>query len=80
MAKLKAEWMAREDLAALVDALGAGNVRWVGGAVRDTLLGHPVKDIDAADPAHVACAERGDQAAQVLALHPIGLQNHCRSP
>ena len=50
MAKLKAEWMAREDLAALVDALGAGNVRWVGGAVRDTLLGHPVKDIDAASP------------------------------
>ena len=50
MAKLKAEWMARADLAALVDALGAGNVRWVGGAVRDTLLGHPVKDIDAASP------------------------------
>ena len=50
MAELKAEWMAREDLAALVDALGAGNVRWVGGAVRDTLLGHPVKDIDAASP------------------------------
>ena len=50
MAELKAEWMARADLAALVDALGAGNVRWVGGAVRDTLLGHPVKDIDAASP------------------------------
>ena len=50
MAELKAEWMARADLAALVAALGAGNVRWVGGAVRDTLLGHPVKDIDAASP------------------------------
>ena len=50
MAELNAEWMAREDLAALVDALGAGNVRWVGGAVRDTLLGQPVKDIDAASP------------------------------
>jgi poly(A) polymerase len=43
-------WTAREDLAALVDALGVDNVRWVGGAVRDTLLGLPVKDIDAATP------------------------------
>jgi len=50
MAELKAEWMAREDLAALVDALGPDNLRWVGGAVRDTLLGAPVKDIDAATP------------------------------
>ena len=46
----QAEWTQREDLAALVAALGAQNVRWVGGAVRDTLLGEPVKDIDAATP------------------------------
>jgi poly(A) polymerase len=45
-----AEWTKREDLAALVAALGAEEVRWVGGAVRDTLLGKPVKDIDAATP------------------------------
>lgn len=44
----KAEWPKRGDLAALVDALGNDNMRWVGGAVRDTLLGHPVHDIDAA--------------------------------
>jgi poly(A) polymerase len=43
-------WTRREDLAALVAALGADQVRWVGGAVRDTLLGNPVKDIDAATP------------------------------
>lgn len=43
-----AEWTQRDDLAALVAALGAESVRWVGGAVRDTLLGLPVKDIDAA--------------------------------
>jgi poly(A) polymerase len=43
-----ADWTQREDLAALVAALGADDVRWVGGAVRDTLLGNPVKDIDAA--------------------------------
>lgn len=49
MADLEAAaWTKREDLAALVAALGADNVRWVGGAVRDTLLGLPVKDIDAA--------------------------------
>ena len=46
----KAEWTQRADLAGLATALGAQNVRWVGGAVRDTLLGHPVKDIDAATP------------------------------
>ncbi len=43
-----AEWTKREDLAALVDALGVDNVRWVGGAVRDTLLGVDVQDVDAA--------------------------------
>ncbi len=45
-----AEWTQRADLAALVAALDADNVRWVGGAVRDTLLGHEVRDIDAATP------------------------------
>jgi poly(A) polymerase len=43
-----APWTQRENLAALVAALGPENVRWVGGAVRDTLLGLPVKDVDAA--------------------------------
>ena len=38
-----ADWTAREDLAALVAALGADNLRWVGGAVRDTLLGSEVR-------------------------------------
>ena len=45
-----ADWTKRDDLTALVAALGADQVRWVGGAVRDTLLGDPVKDIDAATP------------------------------
>lgn len=44
----KAEWTQREDLAALAAALGAANMRWVGGAIRDTLLGHPVADVDCA--------------------------------
>lgn len=45
-----ADWTRREDLRALVDALGAGNARYVGGAVRDTLLGIEVKDVDIATP------------------------------
>ncbi|MEY4952726.1 MAG: hypothetical protein RL299_1150, partial [Pseudomonadota bacterium] len=43
-----AAWTKREDLARLIAALGAKNARYVGGAVRDTLLGEPVKDIDVA--------------------------------
>ena len=45
-----AMWTQRADLAALVAALGADSTRWVGGAVRDTLLGDEVRDIDAATP------------------------------
>ena len=46
--RLVAEWMSRADLAALNAALGQGMARYVGGAVRDGLLGLPVKDIDMA--------------------------------
>ena len=53
MTKLpETDWTQREDLLALVTALGAENLRWVGGAVRDTLLHQPVKDIDAATTLH----------------------------
>lgn len=46
-----AAWTRRGDLAALVTALGPEgepNARYVGGAVRDTVLGIPVKDVDMA--------------------------------
>lgn len=43
-----AEWPRRPGLAALTAALGADNIRWVGGAVRDTLLGAAVNDVDCA--------------------------------
>jgi len=42
------DWTGRPGLALLTRALGAEEIRWVGGAVRDTLLGYPVKDIDCA--------------------------------
>lgn len=51
MGKLPAvDWTKREGLKRLTNALGADNLRWVGGAVRDSLLGVPVKDIDGATP------------------------------
>ncbi|WP_156678437.1 CCA tRNA nucleotidyltransferase [Sphingomonas profundi] len=54
-----AAWRTREGLPALLDALGAGAglTRYVGGAVRDTLAGREVIDIDCATvlpPAAVA--------------------------
>lgn len=44
----EAGWTRREGLAALTAALGPKNLRWVGGAVRDGLLGVAVHDVDAA--------------------------------
>jgi poly(A) polymerase len=44
-----AEWTERRGLAALIAALD-GKARFVGGAVRDTLLGAEVKDVDIATP------------------------------
>ncbi len=46
----QADWTKRRGLSALIEALGTGNARYVGGAVRDTLLGLAVKDIDLATP------------------------------
>jgi poly(A) polymerase len=43
-----AEWRSRAGLAELVEVLG--EARYVGGAVRDTLLGLPVADVDLATP------------------------------
>ncbi len=46
----KAEWQQREGMAPLLRALGAakGETRFVGGCVRDTLLGLDVSDVDLA--------------------------------
>lgn len=60
----EADWTRREGLVALTAALGAENIRWVGGAVRDGLLGVAVADVDCATklmPAEViaACGRTG---------------------
>jgi poly(A) polymerase len=59
-----ADWTRRAGLAALTAALGPQNIRWVGGAVRDGLLGVAVADVDCATrllPADViaACGRAG---------------------
>lgn len=57
-------WTKREDYLRLVEALGADDMRWVGGCVRDAVTGHDSHDIDAATrhlPAAVIdrCGEAG---------------------
>jgi poly(A) polymerase len=48
-AELKdAGWVQRAGLRVLTNALGAENIRWVGGAIRDSLLGVEVNDVDCA--------------------------------
>ncbi|MEW9854044.1 CCA tRNA nucleotidyltransferase [Novosphingobium sp. M1R2S20] len=69
-----ADWTAREDLTILTDTLGSDNARYVGGAVRDTLLGLPVKDIDMATPLlPTAVIERLDRAG--IRSVPTGIEH-----
>lgn len=70
----QADWTRREGLAALTAALGAENIRWVGGAVRDGLLGVAAHDVDCATtllPAEViaACARVGIRTAPTGIAH-----------
>ena len=70
-----AEWTRRDDLAALVAALdpaGESLCRWVGGAVRDTLLDLPIKDIDMATTLLPDAVLARLAAAQIRAL-PTGI-------
>jgi poly(A) polymerase len=71
-----ADWQARAGLVELAQALGGdrGEARFVGGAVRDTLLGIPVADLDVAtehDPQAVLARLK---AAGIRAV-PTGLQH-----
>ncbi|KMS59556.1 polynucleotide adenylyltransferase [Novosphingobium barchaimii LL02] len=71
---LDAPWMHRDDIAALVAALGHDNVRYVGGAVRDTLLGLPVKDIDMATVLHPQAVIERLTAAGIRGV-PTGIEH-----
>ncbi|WP_020400005.1 CCA tRNA nucleotidyltransferase [Kordiimonas gwangyangensis] len=48
MVKIDADWLKRPGIKRIVECLGAENIRFVGGVVRDTLIGRKVHDIDAA--------------------------------
>ena len=59
-----ADWTRRAGLTPLVEALGVHAIRWVGGAVRDTMLGLDVADVDAAtlhrpDMVQSLCSDAG---------------------
>ncbi|MCP9222319.1 CCA tRNA nucleotidyltransferase [Erythrobacter sp. LQ02-29] len=69
-----APWLRREDLPQLVAALGAENVRWVGGAVRDALLGLPVNDVDAATPLLPETVTERLKAAAIKVV-PTGIEH-----
>ena len=69
-----AEWRHRPGLAELVATLGPEETgaRWVGGAVRDTLLGLPVADLDLATPLPPDEVVRRLEAAGIRAV-PTGI-------
>lgn len=67
-------WLQREDLKRLIAALGAKNARYVGGAVRDALLGVPVKDIDLATVLEPREVMRRLKAQGIQAI-PTGIEH-----
>ena len=69
-----ATWTKRADLIALVKVFGTGNARYVGGAVRDTLLGLAVKDIDIATPIEPREVMRRLKAAGIRVI-PTGIDH-----
>ncbi|MDX3909406.1 MAG: CCA tRNA nucleotidyltransferase [Sphingobium sp.] len=69
-----AEWRHRPRLPDLLEALGEGNARFVGGAVRDTLLGHPVADVDIATVHQPNEVLRRLQATSIKAV-PTGIDH-----
>jgi poly(A) polymerase len=70
----RAPWQSRKGMAALLRALGAadGETRYVGGCVRDTLLGLPVSDVDFATRLAPEEVMRRLKAARIKAV-PTGI-------
>lgn len=67
-----ADWRGRAGLHRIVATLGADAVKVVGGAVRDTLLGLPVTDIDIATPLLPQEVTRRLEAADIKVI-PTGI-------
>ena len=69
-----APWRHREGLDTLIAALGKGHARFVGGAVRDTLLGLEVSDIDVATDHPPEAAMKRLSAAGITVV-PTGIKH-----
>jgi len=71
-----AKWRALRGAAAVLDALGAdeGMTRYVGGAVRDELIGLPVSDVDLATRIRPDEVIRRLESAQIKAV-PTGIEH-----
>lgn len=72
--RIQAEWLTNRSTQAVFDALASAGIegRVVGGAVRNTLLGKPVSDIDIATPALPEAVMAAAKAAG-LGVVPTGL-------
>ncbi len=71
--RLEADWLDRPALRAVIDALGDAAF-FVGGCVRNTLLGQPVADIDIATPIDPGEVTRRLEAAGLKAV-PTGIEH-----
>jgi len=72
--RLEADWLGAAPLRAVIDALGRGEVFFVGGCVRNTLLGESVADIDITTPIEPAEVTRRLEAAGLKAV-PTGIEH-----
>lgn len=72
--RITADWLAWPATRAVVAALGEGAVRFVGGAVRDSLLGRAVSDVDLATPLAPDEVSRRLRAAGLKAV-PTGVDH-----
>ncbi len=48
VSKIQASWLQSPFIQEIAFVLGSADIRFVGGAVRDTLVGREIKDVDAA--------------------------------
>ena len=72
--RLEADWLASPPLRAVVEALGESAAFFVGGCVRNTLLGQPVADIDLTTPLKPAEVTKRLEAANLKAV-PTGIEH-----
>jgi poly(A) polymerase len=67
-------WMTARETRAVFSALGSGKARFVGGSVRNALMGRPVGDIDIATPIHPEQVMRLLEAAGIKVV-PTGIDH-----